>query len=194
MADNDVKIYQSKAQRLGVQVNLNGDFETMHLHRANGNLEKAKQLGRRLATLTPSFDSDGLLVNLQDVLPKKYLSQDILYQIKVLLVFEAEAFLQISVPVPVLAATAVNALHDALRETAPGFHKNISDGAAFTFYYLAMKKGGNLSKNIGEAFAMLCSVKNKEGYVTAGTTVWNVAADIIQREIDAVSFADESNA
>ena len=94
-------------------------------------------------------------------------------------------------PVPVLAATAVNALHDALRESAPGFHKNISDGAAFTFYYLAMKKGGNLSKNIGEAFAMLCSVKNKEGYVEAGTTVWNLAANIIQKEIDAVDFVEE---
>ena len=191
MPDNDVKIYKSKEERLGVQVNLSGDFETMHLHRANGNLEKAKQLGQRLATLTPSLDGDGLRVNLQDVLPKKYLSQDILYQIKVLLVFEAEAFLQLDVSVPVLAATAVNAMHDALRESSPGFHKNISDGAAFTFYYLAMKKGGNISQNIGEAFAMLCSVKNKTGYIEAGTTVWNIAANLIEKEIAATQFSEE---
>lgn len=191
MPDNDMKIYQSKSERLGVQVNLSGDFERMHVHRANGNLEKAKQLGRRLATLTPSLDGDGLRVNLQDVLPKKYLSQDILYQIKVMLVFEAEAFLQLDVPVPVLATTAVNAMHDTLREYSPGFHKNISDGAAFTFYYLAMKKGGDVSRNIGEAFAMLCSVKNKDGYIEAGTTVWNLAANIIEREIAATDFAAE---
>ena len=189
MAENDVKIYQSKAQRLGVRVNLNDDFETINQQRANGNLEKARELGRRLATLTPSFDSDGLRVNLKDVLPKKYLSQDILYQIKVMLVFEAEALLQMELPLPVLATTAINALHDALLENAPGFHKNISDGAAFTFYYLALKKSGDPSENIGEAFAMLCSVKNKEGFVEAGRSVWNLAANIIQREIRSVEFA-----
>jgi len=188
MPENDVKIYMSKAQRLGVQVNLSSDFETINQNRANGNLQKAHALGKRLATLTPSFDSDGLRVNLKDVLPQKYLSQDILYQIKVLLVFEAEAFLQLEIPQNALSTTAINALHDALRENAPAFHKNISDGAAFSFYYLAVKKGGDVSQRIGEAFAMLCSVKNKEGFIEAGKTVWNLAADIIENEIKKASF------
>ena len=188
MAENDVKIYQSKAQRLGVRVNLTDDFDNVNRQRANGNLEKAKQLGENLSRLTPSMDGEGLQVNLQDILPKKYLSQDILYQIKVLLVFEAEALLELSIPVPVLATTAINSLHDALRESAPGFHKNISDGAAFTFYFLAMKKSGDISQNIGEAFAMLCNVKNKEGFVEAGRSVWNLAANIIQGEIRKADF------
>ena len=188
MPDNDVKIYMSKAQRLGVQVNLSSDFEAINQNRANGNLEKAHELGNRLATLTPSFDSDGLLVNLKDVLPQKYLSQDILYQIKVLLVFEAEAFLQLEIPQNALATTAINSLHDALRANAPTFYKNISDGAAFTFYYLAVKKGGDVSQRIGEAFAMLCGVKSNEGFIEAGKTVWNLAADIIEREIKKADF------
>lgn len=188
MAENDVKIYQSKAQRLGVRVNLNDDFDNVNRQRANGNLEKARQLGKRLSQLTPSLDGEGLQVNLQDMLPKKYLSQDILYQIKVLLVFEAEALLELEIPVPVLATTAINSLHDALRKSAPGFHKNISDGAAFTFYFLAMKKSGEVSQNIGEAFAMLCNVKNKEGYVEAGRSVWNLAANVIQNEIRKAEF------
>lgn len=188
MAENDVKIYQSKAQRLGVRVNLTDDFDNVNRQRANGNLEKAKQLGENLSHLTPSMDGEGLQVNLQDILPKKFLSQDILYQIKVLLVFEAEALLELSIPVPVLATTAINSLHDALRESAPGFHKNISDGAAFTFYFLAMKKNGDISQNIGEAFAMLCNVKNKEGFVEAGRSVWNLAANIIQGEIRKADF------
>ena len=189
MEESDVKIYVSKAERLGSQVNLSTDFESVNLHRSNGNIEKAKQLGKRLATLTPSFDSDGLIVNFKDILPQKYLSQDILYQIKVLLVFAAEALLQIEIPVQVLATTSLNALHDSLRENSPGFHKNISDGAAFTFYYLAMKKDGNISQNIGEAFAMLCSVKNKEGFVEAGKTVWKLATTVIEREIESTNFA-----
>ena len=188
MQENDVKIYKSKAEQIGANVNLSSDLNAINIHRSNGNLEKAKKLGMRLATITPSLDGDGIIVNFKDVLPRKYLSQDILYQIKVLLVFAAEALLQLDIPVNILATTAINALHDSLRKDSPGFHKNISDGTAFTFYYLAMKKGGNLSENIGEAFAMLCNVKNKDGYIEAGKTVWNIAVDVVKNEIESVNF------
>lgn len=188
MEENDVKIYQSKSERIGMNVNLNSDFDSINAHRSNGNLEKAKQLGQRLATITPSLDGDGIIVNFKDILPQKYLSQDILFQIKVLMVFAAEAFLQVDVPVTILATTAINSLHDSLRKNSPGFHKNISDGTAFTFYYLAMKKGGDLSENMGEAFAMLCNVKNKEGYIEAGKTVWNIAVDVVENEIANADF------
>lgn len=188
MQENDVKIYKSKAEQIGANVNLSSDLNAINLHRSNGNLDKAKMLGKRLATITPSLDGDGIIVNFKDVLPRKYLSQDILYQIKVLLVFAAEAFLQLDVPVEILSTTAINALHDSLRKDSPGFHKNISDGTAFTFYYLAMKKGGDISENIGEAFAMLCNVKNKDGYIEAGKTVWNIADDVIKKEIESVNF------
>ena len=42
----------------------------------------------------------------------------------------------------------------------------------------------SISENIGEAFAMLCAVKNKESFVLAGKTVWNIAVDIIEKEIE----------
>jgi hypothetical protein len=31
---------------------------------------------------------------------------------------------------------------------------------------------------------MLCSVKNKDSYVLAGKTIWNIAVDIIGKEIE----------
>lgn len=188
MADNDIKIY-SKGADISASANLSTVFEAINVHRANGNLEKARKLGERLSTITPDGSAGGLFVDLHRVLPQKYLAQDIMYQIKVLLVFAAEALLQVEIPVPQLATTAINALYDGLRGTSPGFYKNISDGAAFTFYYLAMKKDGNITKNIGEAFAMLCSVsKNSEGFIAAGETVWNLAVDIVEKEIKSAGF------
>lgn len=190
MADNDIKIY-TKGTDLSSTANLSTVFEAINLHRANGNLEKAKLLGQKLATITPESEKSGLSIDFTNILPQRYLSQDIMYQIKVLLIFAAESLLQVEIPVPQLATTAINALYDSLRETSPGFFKNISDGAAFTFYYLAMKKGGNITENIGKAFSMLCSVsKNNDGCIAAGETVWNVAVDLVEKEIKNAGFAD----
>ena len=75
-------------------------------------------------------------------------------------------------------------MHDSLRKESPAFYKNISDGAAFTFYYLALKKGGSLESDIGEAFAMLCSVrKDNESFVEAGRIIWKESAAVIENEI-----------
>ena len=79
-------------------------------------------------------------------------------------------------------------MYEKLEKQSPGFYKNISNGAAFTFYYLALQKGGDLAENMGEAFAKLCDVKNKESFVNAGKTVWNIAVDLIEKEIEKVEF------
>ena len=189
MADNDIKIYTKGADISSA--NLSTVFEAINLHRGNGNLEKAKLLGQRLSTITPESEKNGLSIDFKNILPQRFLSQDIMYQIKVLLIFAAESLLQVEIPVPQLATTAINALYDSLRETSPGFFKNISDGAAFTFYYLAMKKGGNITENIGKAFSMLCSVsKNNDGCIAAGETVWNIAVDLVEKEIKNAGFID----
>ena len=189
MADNDIKIYTKGADISSA--NLSTVFEAINLHRGNGNLEKAKLLGQRLSTITPESEKNGLSIDFKNILPQRFLSQDIMYQIKVLLLFAAESLLQVEIPVPQRATTAINALYDSLRETSPGFFKNISDGAAFTFYYLAMKKGGNITENIGKAFSMLCSVsKNNDGCIAAGETVWNIAVDLVEKEIKNAGFVD----
>ncbi len=188
MSENDVKIYHSKSELNKSGSDLSSAFDAVIVHRTNGNLDKARILGESLATITPSANGDGIIVDLKDHLAPKYFAPDILYQIKVLLVFACETLLQIEIPVSVVSTTAITAMHNKIKELSPGFYANISNGAAFTFYYLAVQKGGDLSENIGEAFAMLCSVKNKEGFVNAGKTVWNIAVDLIEKEIEKADF------
>ncbi len=188
MSENDVKIYNSKSELNKSGSDLTSAFDAVIVHRTNGNLDKARALGEILATITPTGSGDGIIVDLKDHLAPKYFAPDILYQIKVLLVFACETLLQIEVPVSVVSTTAITAMYDKIKNLSPGFYDNISNGAAFTFYYLAIQKGGELSQNIGEAFAMLCGVKNKEGFVNAGKTVWNIAVDIVEKEIEKAGF------
>ncbi len=187
MEENDVKIYVSKKSVNAPNSEAMSALDNILVHRANGNLDKAKKLGELLGTIAPTGE-EGLVVNLRDHLAQKYFAQDILYQIKVLLVFACETLLQIEIPVPTITTTAIAAMHSEMEKNSPAFYKNISNGAAYTFYYLAVQKGGDISKNIGEAFAMLCSVQNKEGFIEAGKTVWNIAVDIIVKEIEKAEF------
>lgn len=191
MAD-DVRIYKAKKDEEDFSVNISTDIEALNSHRQNGNLLKAKELGKRLATLTPLIDSTeegALAVDFKELLAPKFQSQDILFQIRVLMIFAAESLLQLEISAPQLSTTAINAMHDTLRKEHAGFYKNISDGAAFTFYYLAMKKGKDLESDIGEAFSMLCSVKrNSESFIDAGKIVWNTSCAIIKKEIENARF------
>lgn len=188
MSENDVKIYRSKSEVNKSGSDLSMAFDAVIMHRSNGNIDKARALGEALATITPSADGEGIIVNLKDHLAPRYFSPDILYQIKVLLVFACETLLQIEIPVSVVSTTAITSMYEKIKAVSPGFYNNISNGAAFTFYYLAIQKGGDLSANIGEAFAMLCGVKNKEGFVDAGKTVWNLVVDLVEKEIDKAGF------
>ena len=186
MSENDVKIYVSKKE-LSKNCEIVAAVNDVRIHRANGNIEKARRLGEELATITPTGEGE-VNINLRDHLAPKFFAPDILYQIKVLLVFASESLIQLEIPVSILSTAAVTAMYEKLEKQSPGFYKNISNGAAFTFYYLALQKGGNLAENIGEAFAMLCDVKNKDSFVDAGKTVWNIAVDLIEKEIEKVEF------
>lgn len=192
MSENDVKIYVSKKEMNKNASEFSGNFDAVMRHRANGNIDKARRLGAALATMAPTSDGDGIFVNLRDHLSPKFFVQDILYQIRVLLVFACETILQIELPSELLSTTAISSMYHAIEESTPGFYSNIANGAAFTFYYLAVQKGGDISENIGEAFAMLCSVKNKESFVLAGKTVWNIAVDIIEKEIEKADIKESS--
>ena len=187
MSENDVKIYISDKE-LAKSCEIAAAVNEVRLHRSNGNLEKARRLGEALATITPTQDGENITVNLREHLPPKFFAQDILYQIKVLLVFASEALIQLEIPVSILSTAAIAAMYEEIERNHPGFYKNISGGAAFSFYYLALQKGGDLAENIGEAFAMLCSVKNKDSFVAAGKTIWHIAVDLIENEIEKVGF------
>lgn len=191
MSDSDIKIYTASAQdeKNDATQKMAEIYDLINKNRENGNLEKARLLGAKLANLTPTSSGGDLSLNLKEILPQKYLSQDILYQMKVLLVFAAEKTMKEQIVPEFLSIMAINAMHDKISEKHPAFFKNLSDGAAFTFYRLALAKCGEIDTNIGEAFAMLCSVqKNREGFVETGRMVWTMGVELIKREIENAGF------
>lgn len=150
--DRDIKIYVKKS------MTETGEFQAINnevqLHLANGNRDKAIALGQQMAKIKPE---DGI-VDLSGF----NMTSALLYQVRVLLTFTAEYSIQKNIPVDFLADTASTAMYEYLKANESGYYNNISDGAAFTFYLLALKKGGDAATNIGEQFSMLCNISWQE--------------------------------
>lgn len=188
--EHDVKIYKPESGS-PAKSDLADILQTVNFQRTNGNMEKARQLGKRFATLTPDTESDKLAVDFSGRIGRELLTKENLIQIKILMVFSAEAALRMYLP-ELLANTASNALYDHMRKHDSEFYKIISDSTAFSFYYLAIKKGGDLARNVGEAFAMLCAAEHNEAFIGAGSTAYELSMNQILTEIEAAEFLDVS--
>ena len=177
MLEDDVKIYGNDSDRQNSD--LNRVLESMREHRQNGNIDKAKNLGRDLVNIEIDFEKE---------IAPKFLKPDIIYQMKVMLVFAAEANLQMLVYEPLLSTTAINAMYDEIQSKENGFYKNISDGIAFSFYYAAIKGNDDIAHSMGKTFAMLCSAEGNEDFAEAGTLIYKKAVEIIEDEISKAEF------
>ncbi|MDD6021450.1 MAG: hypothetical protein ACI4GA_01390 [Acutalibacteraceae bacterium] len=174
----DIKIYNGDEH--DDSSDMSAVIEVMKEHRANGNIDKAKALGKELSSID---------INIKKLLSPKFMKSDIIYQIKVLVVFAAELNLQMLISAPMLSTTAINSMYDAIQKKSEGFYSNISDGVAFSFYYACVRKGGDIAENIGQTFAMLCSAQDNESFIEAGKTVYEEALRIVTDKINAANFS-----
>lgn len=181
--DSDVKIYKA-----GSDSNDTGDLfsvaEELKFHILNGNSAKAKQLGKALASLSP--ESENLGSELSGLLSAEWIKPDIKIQLRILMVFCAE-YTMLSELCPMLATSASEAFYAALKEEAPGFYNGISNGAAMSFYYMAVKQRDTV-KEVGDSFAMLCDAKTSERINSLGSQVFLLTCKHIVKLIEEYSF------
>ena len=175
--DRDIKIYVKKTD------GETGEFQTLtediRRHISNGNRDKAVSLGEKMAAIKPEDKVFGF--------DQYNLSAAQLYQIRVLLTFIAEYSIQKNISVPFIADTTGSAMYDYLKNNESGYYDNISDGGAFTFYLLALKKSGDTALNIGTEFSKRCGI-NKPEMVNFGIDIFNRALAFFDGMIDAAAF------
>lgn len=175
--DRDIKIYVSKRKENDSEFSNISD--EIALHTANGNTEKAIALGHQLAKVLPE---DGFL----DLSGFK-MTSPLLYQIRVLLTFLAEQAVDRNIKTDVLAQTTVSSMYEYLKTNESGYYDNISDGAAFTFYLLALKKGGDAAENIGEQFSKLCNIGWQE-IIDLGKRIFIQSSEYYDKIIQEITF------
>ena len=184
--DSDIKIFNDNGEHTESNDEVSVIAE-MQKHRTNGNILRAKQLGKHLAEIF--IDEPHLLSDLEgEVGEIKRDNDDDMYQMKVLLIFTAEYCINHLLPATVLSNTAINAMYDTISKKAAQFYDRLDDAAEYSFYYLAVRKGVDIPQNIGVSFAMLCGNENDEYYKNLGKRLFEVATYEIEKTINSVGF------
>lgn len=178
--DDDIKIYQKESDLEAVE--FDGLVKDIDFHKANGNFDKARELGAKFATLRPTDEVLGILND--DI----SLTAEFLYQARVLITFLCGRVTREAIEDPILSHLVRNAMYDFLKENENGYYKNIADGAAFTFYRLALKKGADRAEEAGKEFAKMCSVKSDETILALGKKIYINATDYINKLIEECEF------
>ncbi len=181
--DSDVKIFNA-GHSDGDSGELYAVAEELKFHVLNGNSAKAKQLGKELASLSP--ESEDLINELTQALDAEWIKPDIKNQLRLLMVFCAEYTL-LSELCPMLATSASEAFYDELRKSAPEFYDGISNGAAMSFYYMAVKQYDTV-KAVADSFAMLCDAKTDERITNLGGQVFLLTCKHIVKIIEGYAF------
>lgn len=162
--DGDIKIY--KKSQDSEASDFDGLAKKIDFHKENGNNKKAQFLGEAFANLKPTDPELGLLPSV-GASPAA-----ILYQARVLITFLCGRAAKEELHSQILIDTAINTMYDWLKENEAGYYNNITDGAAFSFYRLALKKEGDKAQSIGKEFAKLCASPKDEELIELGSEVY----------------------
>lgn len=182
--DSDIKIFKPSKQ-IDKDGGVLASVEGMNHHRQNGNVDKAKELGTKLADL--AFDAKNKDLISDDI----FLSQDIFPQVCALVLFSAEAALNYYLPSQQLSAIAINSLHEVLSSKKLPVYDTLMSSPAFSFYYLSVRKGGtDIPGDIGDAFAMLCRHEEDKVFIEEGKKLYNKVLEIVENEILKIQFAN----
>jgi hypothetical protein len=148
-SDNDIKIAGDKPAE---QIKKNREAQ---INEASGpdkaKIKKAKSWGRDVALL---FIEDAR-ESTQD--GNEATNGEMLIQRRMLLSFTATVgFEQLSGD-DTLSGIAQKSFLDTIKADDSELYKTSGDTGAFSFYYLAFRRGGEVDRRIGQTFAMLCS-------------------------------------
>ena len=176
--DSDIKIFKAPTADSDTS-DLFAVAEEIKRNILNGNSAKAKALGKELASLSP--ESEDLINELTETL-----DAEIKNQCRLLMVFSAEYTL-LSELKPILATAANESLYNGLKKDAPEFYDSISNGAAMSFYYLAVKQR-DVIKAVGENFAMLCNAKGNKTVSELGSKIFLTTCKHVVHTVEKYKF------
>ncbi|MGN0445543.1 MAG: hypothetical protein ACI4IA_03200 [Acutalibacteraceae bacterium] len=186
--DDDIKIFTSE-KNLNHSADVDADVlqtvEAMNHDRQNGNVNKARVIGKHLAKL--------FVDEVEHRADREELFQDssVMQQISVLFLFSAETGFNIYLPSTTLSTIAITAMHDQLELRQSKLYRDVYESSAYSFYFLNIRKeSSNVPENIGKTFAMLCHHEDDIHFIQEGAQVYNVVLAEIERDVEKANFAE----
>lgn len=142
----------------------------------SGLLDKAKELGRRMveefrrADGQFAFGSDGETDSLLAI------------QRQILLAFVVTVGVERFCISRLTAQTARQSFYNCLKEQSPALYEEVGGGGAFSFYYLAYRRGGEVERRMGQTFAMLCARDGDPVYQELGEALYCWFLSVVEQK------------
>ena len=160
--DNDIKIAGDKPLQ---------DIKRNRTLAANGagpdkeKIKKAREWGKAVAQkFIEDVNSAGANAETDDC--------EMLIQRRMLLSFTATVGFEQSAQDDALSGIAQKSFIDAVSTADSKLYRTSDDTGAFSFYYLAFRRGGEVDRRIGQTFAMLCSHDGDPVYQELGEALY----------------------
>lgn len=164
-------------------------LEQVNRQRANGNTEKARELGVHLAEIF--LNDEEINSHIASAVGKIPSTEYVMEQVRILIVFSAQWCLSHRLPAALLSNTAVNSFYDKISQTKD-VYDDLSDGPEFSFYSLAVRQAETSAQAIGETFKKLCDrdndESNDEDYVELGKRIYTKTVEEVVAIIDKFNF------
>lgn len=143
--DLDVKIAGDKPS---VDVRRNKNIPVQNSSVSSEQKKAAKEIGKIVAQ---SFIADA-----ETEVDPEFRDFDMIVQRRLLLSFTATAGFEQYIADDTLVGVAQKSFLDTINKHSAELYKTSSDTGAFSFYYLAFRRGSEVDRRIGQTFAMLC--------------------------------------
>jgi len=152
----------------------------LHIQRENGNLDKARELGRRVATDICRFCPTG-----------DQCSDEIVLEMKTLSAFVVDESLNNLLPNSIVSQTASNEYMVALKEIDEEFYDHIQIAGSYSIYVLhSRQSSGNLEKQIGDSFAKFIGHEGDEKWAEKGAHLYSFWLKDVKDRIKSYNFID----
>ncbi len=161
--DEDIKIAGSKPSG-EIKSNKNNTAAVEEIVSHTDSL-RAKKLGERVAGKFCADNNDFSIAN------EEFDSQMAL-QRRILLSFTTSVALETFCKSEAIAGIAQKSFIDTVSKLSDTLYSHSSDTGAFSFYYLAFRRGGDVERRIGQTFAMLCSHDGDPIYQELGEALY----------------------
>lgn len=182
LEDSDIKIFGSESKEADQE--FLRQIEALDHNRQNGNVKKARALGRKLYTIV--MDEETRL----EIGDPDFSEGKLLVKVGVLALFSTEAALSQYLPSAQLSTIAIAEMHRLLAKTDSPVYEKVMESPAYSFYYLSVRKGGDVAGEIGKAFAMNCRHEGEEKYIAEGRYIYERVTQEVHRQIEKMDFAD----
>ena len=161
-SDSDIKIAGDKPSQ---EIKKRRENVSELKEPAKEKIKNAKELGKRIAL---KFINDAKETEVSDE-PADF---DMLLQRRLLLSFTATVGFEQFCRDDTLAGIAQKSFIDTVKKENDELYRSSSDTGAFSFYYLAYRRGSEIDRRIGQTFAMLCSHDGDPIYQELGEAVY----------------------